>query len=49
MGMGMFVYLSQWFAPGQWVIDCEDHGVSLHSGLFSDAIGRAFMHKAAHS
>lgn len=45
MEHSLFIYLSRWWAPGQWVIDCEQHSLSLHSGLFSDAVGRALLHR----
>ena len=30
-----------------WVVDCELHDVSEHSEFFSDAIGRAMLHRRA--
>lgn len=30
-----------------WIVDCEEHSVSHHSWLFSDAIGRAMLHRGA--
>ena len=30
-----------------WVVDCELHDVSEHSEFFSDAIGRAMLHRQA--
>ena len=30
-----------------WTADCEDHEWTEHSLLFSDAIGRAMLHRGA--
>lgn len=44
----LFVYRSRWFYSGDYVADCEPHKFTVHSRLFSDAVGRALMHKWAH-
>lgn len=43
----MFIYRSCFWAPGCYVVDCEQHFFSAHSALFADAVARAFMHKYA--
>lgn len=43
----LYVYRSTWFYPGEYVADCECHGFSEHSRFFFDAVGRAFLHRAA--
>lgn len=40
------IYRSTYWAPGMYIVDCEEHGVSYHTPLFSDAVGRAFLHRS---
>jgi hypothetical protein len=41
----MFIYRSCFWAPGCFVIDCEQHLFSAHSKMFADAVGRALLHR----
>lgn len=43
--MSMFIYRSVYWAPGKWIVDCERHAFTVHSGLFAEAVGRAFKHR----
>lgn len=44
----ILVYRRNCVRDGCWVMDCEEHSISHHTYLFSDAVGRALMHKWAH-
>lgn len=44
---GEYIYKSRWYAPGMYVLDCEDHEISVHTPWFFDAVGRAFLHRSA--
>lgn len=42
-----YIYRSTYWAPGMYIVDCEEHEVSYHTPFFFDAVGRAFLHRAA--
>lgn len=42
-----YIYRSTYWAPGMYIVDCEEHEVSYHTPFFFDAVGRAFLHRSA--